>query len=408
MQPVEPAAIPDEASRHYPGWRVVALCFVTATFGWGLGFYGHSVYLAELQRLHGWPSSLIASATTMFYLVGALMVAFISEAMRALGVRVCLLLGVACMAIAALLLGQITSPWQLYAVYFLMAFGWAGTSLGAITTTLGLWFNKRRGMAISLALNGASCGGIVGVPLLVAAIGQFGFSHAVMLAAALTVLVLVPMIFWCVGTPPADRTLVNAAAPPSSGRIRAEALQTVAFRTVTIAFSLMLFAQVGFIVHLISFLDPIVGREHAAVAISIMTAMAVVGRVLFSTVIDRLDQRLASALSFLSQALALLLIINTSDIRLIYLASAVFGFSVGNLITLPALIVQREFPPYAFGVLISLVTAVSQVVYSMGPGAIGFLRDLSGSYVVPFATCIALQLVAAALVLVRGRPAPTV
>ena len=33
-----------------------------------------------------------------------------------------------------------------------------------------------------------------------------------------------------------------------------------------------------------------------------MTAMAVVGRVLFSFVIDRLNQRLASALSFVSQA----------------------------------------------------------------------------------------------------------
>jgi predicted MFS family arabinose efflux permease len=36
-----------------------------------------------------------------------------------------------------------------------------------ITNTLSLWFDKRRGMAISLALNGASFGGIVGVPLLV-------------------------------------------------------------------------------------------------------------------------------------------------------------------------------------------------------------------------------------------------
>ena len=31
-------------------------------------------------------------------------------------------------------------------------------------------------MAISLALNGASFGGIAGVPLLVAAIGYFGFA----------------------------------------------------------------------------------------------------------------------------------------------------------------------------------------------------------------------------------------
>jgi len=79
--------------------------------------------------------------------------------------------------------------------------------------------------------------------------------------------------------------------------------------------------------------------------------MAVVGRVLFSTVIDRLNQRLASAISFVSQAVALaIIIINLhNDIALIA-ACALFGFSVGNLITLPSLIVQREFDPRSFGV----------------------------------------------------------
>jgi hypothetical protein len=38
----------------------------------------------------------------------------------------------------------------LYLAYVLIAFGWAGTSLAAINNTLGLWFDKRRGMAISL------------------------------------------------------------------------------------------------------------------------------------------------------------------------------------------------------------------------------------------------------------------
>jgi hypothetical protein len=72
-----------ETSARYDGWRIVAVCFLVATFGWGLGFYGQSVYLAELHRLHGWPASLISSATTFFYLFGALLVAFVSEAIRA-------------------------------------------------------------------------------------------------------------------------------------------------------------------------------------------------------------------------------------------------------------------------------------------------------------------------------------
>jgi predicted MFS family arabinose efflux permease len=129
----------------------------------------------------------------------------------------------------------------------------------------------------------------------------------------------------------------------------------------------------------------------------------VVGRVAFSFVIDRLNQRLASALSFVSQAAALLVVINSGNAVVLIAACAVFGFSVGNLITLPALIVQREFDPRSFGVLISLITAINQITYAFGPGLVGLLHDLSGGYALPFYGCIALELTAAVLVMIRGK-----
>ncbi|MEA2819583.1 MAG: hypothetical protein QOJ86_1587 [Bradyrhizobium sp.] len=402
-RPESPPAI-DETSIRYDGWRIVAVCFLVATFGWAFGFYGQSVYLAELHRIHGWPTSLISTATTFFYLFGALLVAFVSEAIRAFGPRNCMLAGVLVMASAVVLIGRVTAPWQLYAVNALLAFGWAGTSLGMITNTLGLWFDSRRGMAISLALNGASFGGIAGVPLMVAAIGHLEFSGAMIVAAITMVVLLVPVILIFVGRPP-DRigAVVTAADAPSASRIRGLAFRDISFLSVSIAFALVLFAQVGFIVHLISFLDPVIGREHAAVAVALMTAMAVVGRVLFSTVIDRLNQRLASAISFASQAVALAVVINLQNDIALMAACALFGFSVGNLITLPALIVQREFDPRSFGVLVSLITAINQITYAFGPGVIGLLRDASGGYTLPFSGCIALELTAAALIMVRGR-----
>jgi predicted MFS family arabinose efflux permease len=401
----------DETSAHYPGWRIVAVCFLVATFGWAFGFYGQSVYLAELHRLHGWSASLISAATTFFYLFGAVIVAFVSEAERAFGPRNCLLGGVMTMAVAAVMIGQVTAPWQLYVANALLAFGWAGTSLAMITTTLGLWFDRKRGMAISLALNGASFGGIIGVPLLVAAIGSFGFSGAMMAAALVMLVVIIPVILIFVHLPP-DRGGIAAAQAaaeaPSASQLRAQAFHDLAFLTVSIAFALVLFAQVGFIVHLIAFLDPVIGREHAATAVALLTAMAVVGRVLVSTVIDRLNQRLASAISFASQAVALAIIINSRNEMLLMAACALFGFSVGNLITLPALIVQREFDPRAFGVLISLITAINQITYAFGPGVLGLLRDMSGSYALPVYVCIGLELTAAVLIMVRGRKRATV
>ncbi len=396
----------DETSIRYDGWRIVAVCFVVATFGWAFGFYGQSVYLAELHRLHGWPASVVSGGTTFFYLFGAALVVFVAEAVRAFGPRNCLLAGVCTMAAAVVLIGRVNEPWQLYAADALLAFGWAGTSLGIITNTLGLWFDKKRGMAISLALNGASFGGIAGVPLLVVAIDRFGFSGAMVASALAMILVVIPVILIFVGRPPhhASATIAVATADaPSPATIRSRALRDFGFLSVSIAFALVLFAQVGFIVHLIAFLDPVIGRERAAVALAFLTAMAMIGRVLFSTVIDRLNQRLASALSFASQAVALVIVINSRNEILLITACALFGFSVGNLITLPSLIVQREFAPKAFGVLVSLLTAINQVTYAFGPGVVGLLRDLSGSYTVPFYGCIALELTAAVLIMTRGR-----
>jgi len=396
----------DESSVRYDGWRIVAVCFVVATFGWAFGFYGQSVYLAELHRQHGWPASLISAATTSFYLFGALLVVFVAETVRRFGPRNCLLAGTSAMAVAVVLMGQVSQPWQLYLADAVLAVGWAGTSLAMISNTLGLWFDRKRGMAISLALNGASFGGIAGVPLLVIAIGRFGFPHAMMVAAAVMVVLVMPVVLLFVGPPPSRASTGPAVVDdaPSSSEIRARAFRDVGFLSVSIAFALVLFAQVGFIVHLIAFLDPVIGRSSATVAIAMLTAMAVVGRVLFSTVIDQLNQRLASAFSFVSQALALVVIINFRSEALLIAACAVFGFSVGNLITLPSLIVQREFDARSFGVLISLLTAITQVTYAFGPGVIGVLRELSGSYTLPFYGCIALELAAAALVMIRGKP----
>jgi MFS family permease len=397
------ASPPDEASWRYAGWRAVVACFVMALFGWGFAFYGHAVYLAELQRQHGWPAGLIGGASSAFYIGGALLVAFVGDAIARFGPRRVVLTGVASMAVSTLLLPHVTAPWQLYVVYLPMTVGWAALGLGAITNVLGLWFRARRGLAISLALNGASCGGIIVVPLLVLLTERWGFTAAMAIATALMVILLVPLAIW-LGDPR------GAAAAPVTGQgatlpaqTKAQALTNAHFWTVAGPFALALTAQVGFIVHLIAFLSPTIGRSGAGLAVAVTTVMAVTGRVGLGTVIDRLDQRLASALSFASQAAALFVMTQTKEPAVLIAACAVFGFSVGNLITFPSLIIQREFDARAFGALTALATAVAQFTYSFGPGLLGVVRDATGDYSASLAVCIALDLAAAAIVMVRPR-----
>src|SRR6185295_16632684 len=107
-----PDADRGETSLHYPGWRVVVMCFVMALVCWGLGFYGHGFYLAELRRQHGWSTALISSASTACYLLSAVLVIFISDAIRRFGVRACVLSGALAFALAAAGLPLIKQPWH--------------------------------------------------------------------------------------------------------------------------------------------------------------------------------------------------------------------------------------------------------------------------------------------------------
>jgi cyanate permease len=110
-----------------------------------------------------------------------------------------------------------------------------------------------------------------------------------------------------------------------------------------------------------------------------------------------------SAISFVSQALALLVLINTDSLATIFVACALFGFSVGNLITVPSLIISREFGAKSFGLLVGLSVAINQVIYAFGPGVVGLLRDLSGTYTASLVLCICLDCLAAAIILIPSR-----
>ena len=115
---------------------------------------------------------------------------------------------------------------------------------------------------------------------------------------------------------------------------------------------------------------------------------------------DRLDRRVVSAANFAVQMAALGLAVVAETVPAVFLACILFGLGAGNVITLPSLIVQREFPREQFSRIVSLVVSINQFTFAFGPAILGVLRDWSGSYRTSFLFCIVLQAIAAALVLV--------
>ena len=198
-----------------------------------------------------------------------------------------------------------------------------------------------------------------------------------------------------------DEAVSKVASDDGNARTRRELLAEPRYLTMVGAFSIGLLAQISFIAHQAAFLEPTLGLKGAGFAVSMTALSALLGRVVVGLVVDRVDRRACSSVVLAVQAASMIVLLSTSSVTGLYVGCLLFGFGVGNLITLPGLIVQQEFPRRDFARAVSFNVAITQLVAAIGPTLIGLLHDLSGSYRTSLIACLILQVAAAALVLVR-------
>jgi predicted MFS family arabinose efflux permease len=395
--------------RRYHGWWVVFCAFVIALYGWGLGFYGLSLYLVALTKVHGWSPATISAAITFYYIAGAFLIMQVGDTIERHGARIVVLVGVALMGLGVIGLTWANQPWQLYLAFLVMVPGWVAMGGGAINTVIAQWFDRRRGLAASLALSGATCGGLLFAPALAWAIDTLGFTVACYAAVAVVLLTLWPLAAFALRPRRADEhepgdDAVRHAEPAGEPMSRGALMREPRFLTMVGAISLGLLAQISFIAHQAAFLEPTLGLKGAGWAVSATALSALLGRFAVGLIIDRIDRRMATAAVLLGQVAGMIVLLSTSSVVGLYLGCILFGFGVGNLITLPGLIIQVEFARRDFARAVSLNVAITQLVAAVGPSILGLLRELSGDYRTSLIACLVLQLTAALLVLVRPRP----
>ena len=395
------------------GWSVAWSAFAIAVFAWGIGFYGPSVFLQSLHDSRGWPFSQISMAITAHFLLSAIIIACLPEIHRRLGIARTTFLGAILTAVGLILWSNAREPWQLFVAAIPSGTGWAMTSGAALNAIVAKWFDRDRPMAIALAFNGASVGGVLFVPVWVYLIQSIGFPRAALLVGACMVAVVG---YLCVrflakspddmGLAPDGGVLHQAAPRPKPKRSRAEIVRASRFITISAAFSLGLFAQIGLLAHLVARLTPEVGVEHAGLLVSLATICAVIGRFMAGRWIGEHDRRFAAALNFAVQIAGVLMLIFSSGWPGLALGCVLFGLGIGNLTSLPPLIVQKEFDRADVVTAVALIIAINQGVFAFAPAIIGALRDTTANYQLPFALIVLVQLLAAVIILLGRSAAP--
>jgi len=394
----------------YHGWFVVAAAFLVALFGFGLGFYGPGIYLVALKARHAWSIGELSSVITTYYVLGAsLLFLGIGSLFQSYGPRKVLIVGIVAMSTGLILLTWVARLWRVYAAFALMSVGWATMSGAAINILVAPWFERRRGLAISWALNGASAGGVIIAPPLTFLTNRYGFELAVGTLVGSMLAILIPVVILVLrprrgnerDAPDSDFAKSHVAPlRVETERFRlGSVLCSGRFISISLPFALGLTAQVAFFTHQMAFLTPTIGTVAAGWAISLTTFAAVVGRIVVGFIVDQFDRRIIAAVNFIVQMIGMAVLATATTPTLLYAGCALFGLGVGNLTSLPGLLVQQEFPKKHFARIVSLVVAINQFSFAFGPTLLGQVEAAEGSYRLGLLLCLSIEAVAAMIVI---------
>jgi MFS family permease len=396
--------------RIFYGWWIVVACLVAALFGNALGLFGAGVYLHAAVEARQWSITAVSGAATLLYFVSAVLLIPVGSWIARDGPRRVMAGGGLALFCGVVGIGRADQIWHAYAAFLALGIAWACLSTTAVATTLAPWFEKHQGRAISIASLGASAGGMIGAPILVFGIGEIGFPATTAAAGSAGLITIVLLACFVLRRRPQDLGLLPDGETSEKAHLRDDAtwnrrasLRTCALRSVIVAFGLGMMVQIGYLTHQVTLTVPVLGVAGASVAVSVAAVAALCGRLLLVQFADRVNQRMVAFGVLLLAAAALTVLALRNDPIVVVLANAVFGLTVGNVTTLSAIIVRREFGPASFGPVFGMASCGIQLVAALGPGFYGVLHDAFGSYSQPLLLAAVLDVVAAASIMACRR-----
>jgi MFS family permease len=409
---LDPEAAPDEVTDvHAPAdsskhsdrftpdsgqaWVRLALALVIGSIG-GVGLWSVVVVLPVVQGEFGATRGAISLAFTLTVLGFGLGGVATGRITDRFGIVPAIALSISFLGTAYVLAGLSTTLWQFIAVHFLIGLGTSAT-FGPLMAEASHWFERYRGLAVTIVAGGNYVAGTIWPPLLNWAIQSAGWraTHiavGIFCAVAMTTVLLL-LRAW-IGAAEAQS---HDNAPPPRVDLRLSTNTLTALLCIASVSCCVAMAMPQ--VHIVAYCGDLgYGITHGAEMLSVMMAFGVVSRIGSGFLADKIGGIRTLLVGSVAQAVALLFYLFFDGLTSLYVISAMFGLFQGGIVPSYAIIVCEAMPASEAATRVGIVILASVVGMSFGGWVSGVIFDATGSYAAAFLNGLAWNVLNVAIV----------
>ena len=378
--------------RIFFGWWVVAA--VALGLGTGIAsinIFSFGVFQQPLMDEFGWTRTEVSLVLAIITIVTFVTSPFIGALVDRHGARRVALPSIAALGLALVSLYWLTPHlWHFYLVFALLPVIGAGTSSVAYTRMVTRWFERRRGMALGLALSGVGLGGAVIPRLSQWLIADFGWRLGYVGLGLVCLLVTLPVAFVLLHDSPRERGLLpdgdpepraHATGATLIGLTRTAALRSPRFALMIVTF-LLLGAGIGGV--MLQFVPILVSHgvtpAGAAATASGLGVSLIAGRLLSGWLLDRFYAPWVAIGFLLGPIIGVAMLASGAAGPAALAAAALLGLAAGAEVDVIAYLVGRYFGTRAYAELYGYQYAVWTLGSGLAPVATAAVYDYTGSY----------------------------
>ncbi|MEM7253166.1 MAG: MFS transporter [Pseudomonadota bacterium] len=387
------------------GWVVIAVAFVSMAIGVNIRT-SFSLLFPEIIESTKWTSAATAGVFSFGFVVTLIYAPFIGAAIDRWGPRLVIPFGALLMAAGLALTRFVDSPLELYFTLGALVIGGSVFfSYIGHSTFLPNWFDRRRGLAIGIAYSGVGVGSLLLLPAMQVAIDTLGWSEACLWAAALIIVIIIPLNLLFQRRHPHDLGLAPDGGRPSDATRRVEvrvldpdwverdwtlgaALGTARFWLLFLGFASALAAWYIILVHQTRFIIASgFSAQEAAFALGLVAFFGIAGQIMLGHLSDRGTREWGWTIGCIGFALcytAALLFAEHPNRALLYamvVTQGLIGYGLAPIFSATA---ADLFSGPRFGVIFGVLSIGSSLGAGLGPLIAGWLYDKTGTYELAF------------------------